>query len=135
MALFGHSNCGRSETLNELKELLRAAGKSMSLAEHPYCELPETFEYKGMIVCVAPGGDSREVVGANCRYFKTKGCDVAISATRTKGGPVDALNEYTEREGVTVEWVAKSYEYNLSRETQTLCNRETAEVLFKMIFI
>lgn len=34
---------------------------------------------------------------------------------RTKGGPVDALNEFAESE--EIELVAKLYEYNLSRET------------------
>lgn len=133
IGLYGHGNCGKSETLNELKELLRAAGKSISLAEHPYCDMPETFEYKGLIVCVAPGGDTRDIVEENCRYFKIKGCDVAISATRTKWGSVDALKEFAEKESLDIEWVPKSYEYNLSQATQKMCNNETAEVLFKMI--
>lgn len=133
IGLYGHGQCGKSETLNELKELLRKAGKSISLSEHPYCEMPETFEYQGRIVCVAPAGDTREIVEANCRYFKQKGCDVAISATRTKGGSVDALNEFADSEGVKVEWIAQSYEYNLSEETQKMCNKEMAEVNFKMI--
>ncbi len=133
IGLYGHGNCGKSETLNELKELLRAAGKSISLTEHPNCDKPETFEYNGMVVCVAPGGDTREIVEENCQYFKMKGCDVAISTTRTKWGSVDALKEFAEIEGVEIEWVAKSYEYNLSQATQKTCNKETAEVLFKMI--
>lgn len=45
IGLFGHGNCGKSETLNELKELLRASGKSISLAEHSFCDKPETIEY------------------------------------------------------------------------------------------
>ncbi len=133
LGLFGHGNCGKSETLNELKELLRDAGKSISLTEHPYCDKPETFEYNGLVVCVAPGGDTRKIVEANCRYFKIKRCDVAISATRTKWGSVDALKEYADKEGVEIEWVAKSYEYNLSRKTQNMCNKEAANVLFEMI--
>lgn len=133
IGLHGHGQCGKSETLNELKELLRKAGKSIPLAPHPYCEMPETFEYQGRRVCVAPAGDTREIVEANCRYFKQKGYDVAISATRTKGGSVDALNEFAAKEGVEVEWIAKSYEYNLSEETQKLCNKGTAEVIFRMI--
>lgn len=133
IGLYGHSNCGKSEALNELKELLRTAGKSISLEEHQYCDKPESFKYKGLVVCVAPGGDTREVVEGNCRYFKMKGCDVAISATRTKWGSVGALEEYAEKEGVEIEWIAKSYEYNLSRATQKMCNKEAAEMLFRMI--
>lgn len=133
IGLYGHKDCGKSETLIELKELLRMAGKSVSLVEHPYCDIPETFEYKGLIVCVAPGGDTREIVEGNCQYFKNKGCDIAISATRTKCGSTDALEEFARDEGVKIEWMAKSYENNLSRETQRFCNKETSDVLFKMI--
>ena len=133
IGLYGHGQCGKSAMLNELKELLRAAGKSISKQQHPYSESPETFEYDGYVVCVAPAGDTRVIVEANCRYFKQKGCDVAISATRTKGGSVDALNEFADNEGVKVEWIAKSYEYNLSEKTQKMCNKEMAEVIFGKI--
>lgn len=133
IGLYGHSNCGKSETLNELKELLRAAGKSISVEPHPWSDMPETFEYNGLVVCVAPGGDSREIVEDNCRYFKMKNCDVAISATRTRGGSADALKEFTDSEDVMIEWIAKSYEYNLSQATQKICNMEMAEMLMKRI--
>jgi hypothetical protein len=131
--LYGHANCGKSATLNILKELLRAAEKSISSKPHPDSDTPETFEHKGQIVCVAPGGDTRGIVEANCRYFKAKNCDVAISATRTRWGSADALNEFAEREGVKVNWVAKSYEYNLSESTKMLCNKETAEFILGKI--
>ena len=85
IGLYGHGQCGKSTTLNELKELLRTAGKSISEQPHPYSESPETFEYNRQVVCLAPAGDTREIVEANCRYSKQKDCDVAISATRTKG--------------------------------------------------
>lgn len=82
---------------------------------------------------MAPAGDNKTTVEANCRYFKMMNCDVAITATRCKGGSVDALNEFAEREGVKIEWVQKSYEYNLSEETKTLCNKETAEYLLRKL--
>lgn len=133
IGLYGHANCGKSATLNMLKELLRSEGKSISSCPHPNSDTPETFEYKGKIVCIAPGGDTREVVEANCRYFKEKKCDVAISATRSKWGPADALNEFADSEGVEVKWVQKSYEYSLSETTKTLCNKETAELILTSI--
>lgn len=133
IGLYGHGNCGKSETLNELKELLRTKGKSLSLAEHSNSDIPETFDYNGIIVCVAPGGDTRAVVEENCQYFRKNECNIAITATRTKWGPVDALKEFAEKEGAEIEWIAKSYEYNLSRATQLTCNKETAELLFKML--
>lgn len=133
IGLYGHSNCGKSATLNMLKELLRKEGKSILSQPHPDSDTPETFEYKGMIVCVAPGGDTEEVVDSNVRYFKSKNCDIAISATRCKGGSVDSLVRYKMECGVEIEWVPKSYEYNLSEVTQQQCNQETAEYLLKMV--
>lgn len=133
IGLCGHGSCGKSTTLNMLKELLRAAGKSISSQPHPNSDKPETFEYKGLIVCVAPGGDTREIVESNCRYFKDKNCDVAISATRSKWGPYDALRDFASNENAEIEWIQKSYEYSLSETTQKLCNQEIADLIFSKI--
>lgn len=130
IGLYGHSNCGKSTTLNMLKELLRKEGKSISSQPHPASDTPETFEYKGKVVCVAPGGDNEEVVENNVQYFKSKNCDVAISATRCKGGSVTALQKYEKEMCVKIDWKPKSYEYNLSEATQQQCNQETATYLF-----
>lgn len=67
IGLYGHGQCRKSAAQNELKELLRTAGKSVSKQSHPYSESPETFEYNGCVVCVAPAGDTREIVEVNCR--------------------------------------------------------------------
>ena len=86
-----------------------------------------------MIISVAPGGDDRKSLLENIRYFKSKKFDVAISATRCKGGSVEELQKYAKKEGVEIECVQKLYEFNLSRETQKMCIKETAEVLLEMI--
>lgn len=133
IGLFGRGGCGKSETLNRLKDLLRDAGKSVSSEPHPWCESPETFEFKGYVICVAPGGDTYKIVEDNCNYFESKKCDVAISATRTKWGSVNALTNYARKKKIEIDWVEKSYEYRLSTEIQTLCNKEMAEVIFGQI--
>lgn len=73
IGLYGHGQCGKSAMLNEVKDLLRVAGISISKQPHPYSENPETFEYNGLIVCVAPGGATREIEESNRRYFRMKG--------------------------------------------------------------
>ena len=133
IGLYGHGNCGKSATLNMLKDLLRGAGRSVSCKPHPWSDAPETFEYKGMIVCVAPGGDTKSIVQSNVRYFKSKHCDVAISATRTSGGSVETLQRYEKEKQTRIEWIRKSYEYNLCETTQTLCNQETARYILGLI--
>ncbi len=133
IGLYGHGSCGKSATLNFLKELLREAGKSLSRTSHPNNDSPETFEYKGLVICVAPGGDTYDIVERNVQYFKSKNCDVAISATRTSGGSVEALHNYESEVQTKIEWVRKSYEYNLCQATQELCNKETAQFIFNRL--
>lgn len=62
IALYGHANCGKSNTLNRLKMMLRSTGKSISSSTHPWCEQPETFLYKDLVVCVAPAGDDENAI-------------------------------------------------------------------------
>lgn len=78
------------------------------------------FEYKGQVVCVAPGGDDKSKLKENILYFKAKKCDVAITATRCKSGSVEELQKYAKEEGGGMEWIQKSYEYNLSKERVNL---------------
>lgn len=133
IGLYGHGSCGKSATLNFLKELLREAGNSLSQKPQPNNDSPETFEYKGLVICVAPGGDTEDIVERNVKYFKSKDCDIAISATRTSGGSVDALHRYELEMKTIIEWVRKSYEYNLCEATRELCNKETAQYIMNLL--
>lgn len=128
IALFGRGETGKTRTLNHLREMLRKEGESLSQNPGKGDE-PETFLVDGKVVCVAPGGDTREVVDNNLRYFFENRCDVGCTATRTKWGPKEAINEFVEKTGSTVVWVRKSYEEELSKEIQELCNQEMAKVI------
>ena len=46
IGLYGHGNCGKSETLNELKELLRTVGKLISLSEHLIVKFPRRLNLR-----------------------------------------------------------------------------------------
>lgn len=133
IALYGHANCGKSNTLNRLKMMLRLAGKSISSSTHPWCEQPETFLYKDLVVCVAPAGDDENAISSNIRYFDSKQCDVAITASRSKGVTVKLLLDLASSIGSDIEWVQKSYEHSLSQSTQGLCNQEMAQLILEMI--
>lgn len=133
IALYGHSNCGKSNTLNRLKMMLRAAGKSISGKPHLWCEQPETFLYNGLVVCVAPAGDDMAAMSCNIRYFDSKKCDVAITACRSKGITVKLLLNLASNIGSEIEWIQKSYEHSLCQSIQGMCNQETSQLIFKMI--
>ena len=89
--------------------------------------------YKGLVVSVAPAGDDMNAISKNIRYFNSKKCDVAISASRCKGVTARLLENMAASLGTHVEWVQKSYEHSLSISTQGLCNQESAQQLFNMI--
>ncbi len=89
--------------------------------------------YKELVVCVAPAGDDMNAISRNIRYFDSKNCDVAITASRSKGITIRLLNDFASNKGHTIEWVPKSYEHSLSNSTQGLCNQETAQLIFDMI--
>ena len=133
IALYGHGNCGKSDTLNRLKMMLRAVGESISSRPHPWCEQPETFLYKDMVVGIAPAGDDMNAISNNISYFRSKQCDIAITACRSKGVTVRLLLDLASNIGSEIEWVQKSYEHSLSKSTQGLCNQETAQLIFNLI--
>lgn len=62
IALYGHAQCGKSRTMNILRELIRKNGKSIS-SNPPYSgEKRETFLFNGQVVCLCPGGDNGDIV-------------------------------------------------------------------------
>jgi hypothetical protein len=89
--------------------------------------------YKNQVVCVAPAGDDMNAISNNISYFSSKQCDVAITASRSKGVTVRLLLDLASSIGTDIEWVQKSYEHSLSKSTQGLCNQETAQLIFGMI--
>lgn len=130
IALYGYVECGKSRTINILRELIRENGKSIS-SNPPYSgEQRETFLFNGQVVCLCPGGDDGAVVKGNFAYAVFKNADIIITACRTRG---ESINEvYTQEKNLDnkVEWFRKSYEYHLCQDTLELCNQEFARVRF-----
>ena len=130
IALYGHAECGKSRTMNILRELIRENGKSIS-SNPPYSgEQREAFLFNEQVVCLCPGGDNGNIVKENFAYAASKNADIIITACRTRG---DSINEvYTQEKNLNIkaEWFRKSYEYHLRQETFELCNQEFARVMF-----
>lgn len=133
IALYGRSECGKTTSLNYLRDLLRVNGVSLS-SNPPYIgDKCETFLYKDMIVCVCPGGDTEVVIDKNFKYAISKNADVVITASRTKQGPAAKVNEYANLFGLQAEWYKKFKEELLSAATWDLINKEYAQVLFRKL--
>ena len=133
IAIYGHAQCGKSACINYVRELLREGGESLS-SNPPYSgDKCETFRYKGQIICVCPGGDNEDVIKANFNYAIGKNADVVITGCRSKGGSAEWVEWYANEYDATLIWKRKSVEYELSAETQDLCNREYARVIFGLL--
>ena len=132
IALKGVAYSGKTPTLNILREMLREEG--VSLSDSPGTgDIPEAFKVGDLIIGVAPGGDFREIVDKNLRFFEENKCDVGYTACRTKWGPMYALDDFEKLPGNTVIRVQKCYEFGLSESTKDSCNHEMAQLLRGMI--
>lgn len=133
IALYGHADCGKSATMNFLREMIRKDGVSMS-SNPPYeGEKRETFLFKGQVICLCPGGDDLATVKGNFDYVDSKNADIIITACRTRGATINEVYKQEKELDIQVEWFRKSYEYHLGEETQNLCNQEFARVMFNTI--
>lgn len=133
IAIWGHGGCGKTTCINYIRELLRSNGVSISPNAPCKGDKCEAFRYKDIVVCVCPGGDTLEIIKSNFTYALSMNADVVITACRSKGSPKDVVREYAKMFGITVKWSKKSVEYKLSEETQDLCNREYAQVIFDLL--
>lgn len=133
IALYGHADCGKSATMNFLRELIRENGVSIS-SNPPYeGEKRETFLFKEQVTCLCPGGDDLKTVQGNFEYANSKNADIIITACRTRGATINEVYKQEAELNIQVEWFRKSYEYHLNEEIQTLCNQEFAKVMFERL--
>lgn len=133
IALYGHADCGKSATMNFLREMIRKDGVSMS-SNPPYeGEKRETFLFKEQMICLCPGGDDLATVKGNFDYADSKNADIIITACRTRGESIKKVIRQSHEYDIDVEWFRKSYEYHLCSETQKNCNQEFARVMFNTI--
>ena len=124
IAVFGHAQCGKSSSINYVREMLRENGESLSL-NPPYTgDRCETFRYKEQI---------KEVIEANFKYSICKNADIVITGCRSKGAPVKVVEKYAGSCDIDIEWRRKCVEYYLSKEICTLCNKEFAQMIFDML--
>jgi len=88
--LFGTSNSGKTTALKILYFLL--TGKTVQARMTRVA-----ITYKGLAIDIAFNGDDLETVEQNVAFFKANPCDIALSPTRTDGGPVLAMNYFIDK--------------------------------------
>jgi hypothetical protein len=132
IGLYGKANCGKTTTLNNLIEKLAiATGKNVVIPLNKETDTMEVFNYKNKIICVATQGDTKDAVKQNCDFFINQNCDIAFSATRSRGKSCDALKVLAATYSINIEREAKAQECN--KNLQPNVNQQQADYLFNMI--
>lgn len=133
IALKGRGNCGKSETLGiHLRGML--TGVTFPKGEWwKHKDKRECVTYGGKVIDICPPGDTKEIVEANIAFIEKHPCDVAFTATRSRGRGCWALGDYAKKVDAELKWVWKEYNDELGDDGQTEENRMLAEKLLKMI--
>jgi Cdc6-like AAA superfamily ATPase len=138
IALYGAANTGKTTTLNYLIDLLK---KAQSLSDYSTISIEDcgdkrhadqrvVVEIQGLKIAITTSGDNGTELKRNIEYFKQNDCDIAITATRTRGYSVEELKGFSNVAGLNVERIRK--EYNHSDEMDQ-SNRAQSLNLFHII--
>ena len=133
IALRGRSNCGKSETLGIFLRKLIYLQMSVQPEKKVWKDTRESIKVGNMTIDICPPGDTEEIVRENIAYFEKHPCDIAFTATRSRGRGCWALDGYANEAGAELIWIRKEYNDDLGKEGQEDANNALAEKLYRMI--
>lgn len=109
IALYRRGGTGKTATLNLVIDLLQVAatGCPMPTPQPTGHNRRETIIYNGQKVSICTAGDDEAQLLANEAYFNAQKCDIAITASRTKGKTVAIIHNMQTVHSATLDWVRK----------------------------
>lgn len=125
--LRGRENTGKTYTLNYLIGLLDKTKEVYDDAlKEDRCLV---ISYNGMKIAIGTKGDGEREVKENIKFAVDNGCDILVTATRSKGQTVKAVEDYSRVSGVTKIWIKK----NLAMRLTESVNEVQAEDIQSLI--
>lgn len=108
IALYRRGDTGKTETLNYVIEILNTitTGKLTPLVPD-HTDRQATFVFNELTVCVCTAGDNATEIEQNEEYFNNQKCDIAITASRSRGESVDAIYAMAKTNSAEIKWVRK----------------------------
>lgn len=94
IGFFGASNNGKTSSL---KALISLFDKECEITDYPSNSSKDkvvTFNYNGIKIGIATGGDVGKIVSRNLKLLTKENCDIIVTACRTQGKTNDVINEY-----------------------------------------
>ncbi len=106
IALYRRANTGKTNTLNHLIGLLDKTQEVYGddLAKDRRVSIP----YGNKKIAVTTWGDNGNELNENIKFFEGGNCDILVTATRTRGGSSEKLNDYASKNGIKIVWIEKN---------------------------
>ncbi|WP_038202263.1 hypothetical protein [Xenorhabdus bovienii] len=110
LALKGAGDTGKTTTLKLLIELLKSSNDFTCVCQTSpeKKEWVAMFTINGIKVGISTAGDDKLTINRRVSKLIKLGCDIIISATRTWGKTVEAINELAKEYHYSLEWIDKS---------------------------
>lgn len=113
MGVFGASNRGKTETLVLLIHLFERCGRYNAIygpkpADDWSNDLIAVFERDGFRIGISTQGDDGPQVEKSIKDLAEKGCDMIVTATRTKNSTTDAFAKIAEAYNYQETWFEKN---------------------------
>lgn len=121
ICLYGPANVGKTQTLNKLIGILdpnqRVDPENLS------CDQQKVVVYNGHQIAITTAGDNRSELKQNIEFFREEGCDILVTATRTRGGSSEEANKFSQEVSCKITWLRK----NGAIELKDLINESQAK--------
>lgn len=117
LGVFGASERGKTQTLSKLIDKFES-DKSYSIPfELKVSELSSSdeiaiFEKSGIKIGISTEGDYQEIVDKTVRKLINYGCDLIVTATRTKGETTNLINQLADKYCYEMQWFEKNTNIN-----------------------
>ena len=133
IALFGRGNTGKTRCLGHLINLINNEenmGDYLKVGK----DARVTLKYRGKRITICTWGDNEYEEGLNIDKIRQDISDIAVVATRTKGGTVEIVRQFCEKEmGCPLKWVEKYVASFNGEAGQAFMNNLQAEQIMEYI--
>lgn len=110
ITLFGKSHTGKTTTLNKVIDKLNVDYEVNNVREKPFSLIDRlvTININGVMVGISTGGDHVGIIKRRLDDLLEKNCSIIVTATRTKGKPKKAVDEFIKQNNYKIDWIEKS---------------------------
>lgn len=131
----GAGYIGKSSSVRAVYQLLKDKGYKLLVEEWQGEDIKAIFEVDGVKVGVESQGDPSSQMGETMEKYVEAGCDIIVTACRTKSDTYHKVTDYLgEENGYDVLWAAHYvYQAPFADESRALLNDRYAQQVYQLI--